>query len=263
MASVTQRIKQIKQPYGGFIPPKTFTVTQLDGGSIRDLNTYENIHPITMGLVVDYLTRFMETESVKTSFKISFTGMLCAEKYLHLSIEPYMHLVEDIRGLDDRSITAAAKLTAFDSVYRAGIYTDPDTINPDQVTIENVRTMVKRSLKFFEQYGPKVMDGFTFEGGYTDIIDAGDGDFTTHDTLWDFKVSKYAPNILYTLQILIYWRMGLRSVHREFRDIKYLGIYNPRLNRVYRIQVSDIPEDVIDAVDTEVIGYTDTDNHRR
>ena len=30
---------------------------------------------------------------------------------------------------------------------------------------------------------------FTFEG-YTSIIDSGDGDFLTEDTLWDFKVFK-------------------------------------------------------------------------
>ncbi|KRK10190.1 hypothetical protein FD11_GL002144 [Ligilactobacillus pobuzihii E100301 = KCTC 13174] len=50
--------------------------------------------------------------------------------------------------------------------------------------------MVQLSLNFFEQYGPKKVDGFTFEGGYTDLITSGDGDFITEDTLWDFKVSR-------------------------------------------------------------------------
>ena len=48
--------------------------------------------------------------------------------------------------------------------------------------------MVERSLKFVEEYGPIILEGFTFEGGYTDIVQAGDGDFITEDTLWDFKV---------------------------------------------------------------------------
>ena len=34
-----------------------------------------------------------------------------------------------------------------------------------------------------------------------------------------------------------------------------LGIYNPRLNEVYRISVDDIPRDVITEVDRDVIGY--------
>lgn len=32
MVSVTQRIKQIKQPRGGYLPVKAFTVTTLDDG---------------------------------------------------------------------------------------------------------------------------------------------------------------------------------------------------------------------------------------
>jgi hypothetical protein len=78
----------------------------------------------------------------------------------------------------------------------------------------------------------KLLDGFTFEGGYTDTVSKGDGDLTTADTLWDFKVSKAKVKKEYTLQLLMYWRMGLHSVHPEFQGIKYLGIYNPRLNQV-------------------------------
>ena len=37
MVSVTQRIKQIKQPRGDFLPVKTFTVTTLDDGQVLNL----------------------------------------------------------------------------------------------------------------------------------------------------------------------------------------------------------------------------------
>lgn len=53
------------------------------------------------------------------------------------------------------------------------------------------------------------------------------------------------------------WRMGLRSVYPEFRNVRYLGIYNPRLNVASRIEVSQIPDDVIDTVEKDVIGYTE------
>lgn len=115
--------------------------------------------------------------------------------------------------------------------------------------------MVESSLHFLEIYGPKVMDGFTFEGGYTYTISTGDGDFTAADTLWDFKVSKRKVQKEHTLQLLMYWRMGLYSVHPEFQSIKYLGIYNPRLNQAYRIAVADIPKDVIREVEEKIIGY--------
>lgn len=56
MYSVTQRIKQITQPRGGYVKPKDFSVTVLDDKVV--LNPLENIHPTLMGLVVDYLTRY-------------------------------------------------------------------------------------------------------------------------------------------------------------------------------------------------------------
>ena len=59
----------------------------------------------------------------------------------------------------------------------------------------------------------------------------------------------------HTLQLIMYWRMGLHSIHPEFQRIQYLGIYNPRLNTVYRIPVADIPEDVISEVEEKVTGY--------
>ena len=116
--------------------------------------------------------------------------------------------------------------------------------------------MVQRSLYFLECYGPKVLDDFTLEGGYTNTVSAGDGDFITADTLWDFKVSKEKLDKDQTLQLLMYWRMGLHSIHHpEFQNIKYLGIYNPRMDNVYRIAVENISEDVIREVEKDVIGY--------
>lgn len=42
--SVTQRIKSIKQPYGGYLPRKDFVEESL-GEGIEDLYDKENIHP--------------------------------------------------------------------------------------------------------------------------------------------------------------------------------------------------------------------------
>lgn len=117
--------------------------------------------------------------------------------------------------------------------------------------------MVNRSLLFFNKYGPITKDGFTFEGGYTKVIDSGDGDFLTSDTLWDFKVSKNNPTSAHTLQLLIYYIMGIHSIHNEFKSIKKLGIFNPRTNCVYLYNVSTIPQGIIDEVSKEVIGYKD------
>lgn len=73
--------------------------------------------------------------------------------------------------------------------------------------------------------------------------------------MWDFKVSKTAPKSANTLQLLIYCLMGIHSIHNEFSTIEYLGIYNPRLNTVFRFKLSDLEPSVIDEVEKEVIGY--------
>lgn len=252
MCSVTRRIDKIKQPRGGYIRPKEFETIVLDGGGIDDLNPVENVSPSLVGMAVDYLTRFMSGTSAIDSFKISEMGSRVVQRK-----ELFDQLLSNVNGLDDNSISAAVKLSGFDSAYRAGVmaYRPVQNINPNSDTVENIRTMVERSLRFLDQYGPKVMDGLTFEGGYTGYVSSGDGDFLTEDTLWDFKVSKKKLQSKYTLQLLMYWRMGLHSIHPEYKNVKYLGVYNPRMNVVYLLDVSKIPEDVISTVETEVIGY--------
>ena len=162
-----------------------------------------------------------------------------------------------INGLDDISIEAAIKMAGFDSAFRVGIaaYKPVDEIKPDSQTIENVRIMVYRSLDFFRKYGPVEKFEYTFEGGYTKVIGSGDGDFMTKDTLWDFKVSKNEPTNKHTFQLLIYYIMGIHSNHPEYKTIKYLGIYNPRSNKVYRYPVDKLSIETIKRVEEEVIGY--------
>lgn len=250
MYSVTQRIKTIKQPRGGYINPKAFEVTQLNDGI--ELFENENIHSSIMGLVVDYLTRYMIGATAKNAFSISLLGSDIIKERKKAE-----NLLEDIKGLDDKSIINACKLSGYDVCFRAGIrgYKPVDTINPNSETIYNIRTMVNRGIKFFDQYGPVTLDGFVFVGGYTDIVSSGDGDFLTKDTLWDFKVSKDKPKSAHTLQLLMYYIMGKRSINKEFETVKNIGIFNPRLNVVYSLEINKIPQEIIDTVSKEVIGY--------
>ena len=75
MSCVTERIRMVKQPYGGYLNKKQFDITIIDNEEI--LNETENIHASLVGLAVDYLTRFMMGTSVKEAFKISLEGALC------------------------------------------------------------------------------------------------------------------------------------------------------------------------------------------
>ena len=262
MYSVTKRISMIKQPYGGYLNKKQFDIIAIDDGII--LNETENIHGSLVGLAVDYLTRFMMGTSVEEAFKISLQGAMCLDLFLNsvtgkkgIALKNAQKLLKGIKGLDDESISNACKLVGYDVCFRAGIigYRPVEEINPDFDTIRNIVVMVQRSLVFWERYGPIIKDGFTFEGGYTDIISSGDGDYLTKDTLWDFKVSKDEPKSKYTLQLLVYYLMGCHSIHPEFDKIEKLGIFNPRKNKVYLAKISMISPEVMEKVSREVIGY--------
>lgn len=250
MYSVTQRIKSIKQPRGGYINPNRLNITPLNDRAT--LNKVENISPSNVGLVVDYLSRAIMGASLNEAFMIPLYGAQMAGEPSNA-----VNLLHNITGLDDLSIKCASQLTGYDVCVRVGVsYFKPvDRIDPDKYTIENIRTLVNRSKQFWDLYGPMVKDGFTFKGGYTDIVSSGDGDFLTKDTLWDFKVSKYRPKADHTLQILMYYLLGIHSIHPEFKGIDKLGIYNPRLNEVYRIGIGEIEGSVIEEVSTKVLGY--------
>lgn len=114
--------------------------------------------------------------------------------------------------------------------------------------------MVERSLVFFEKYGPVKQDGVTFSvEAFSPAVTSGDGDFVTADTLWDFKVSKAEPTKEHTLQLLMYWIMGQRCSGAEFsyfKNLTRLGIFNPRLNKVYTRQIAEIPPHIIKRYDS-------------
>lgn len=249
--SVTRRSRDVEQPRGGFLNPKDMVVTQLP--CAKELEN-ENVSPALIGLAVDYLTRYMTTRNAESAFQISLLG---AEKGGYIS--QARNYLSRVRGLDKESVIATLRLSGYDDIYRAGIksYKPVEGINPDDATVRNIIEMVNRSLNFWQIYGPVTLDGFTFEeDGYTDVVSAGDGDYLTTDTLWEFKVSKEAiPRICYTLQLLMYWIMGVHSGKKEFYDIKNVGIYNPRLNWVYTYELSKLDPCVIADIEKNVICY--------
>lgn len=277
MSSVTKRIKQVKQPRGGFINPSDFKAIKLTNK--EELNENENVDGFIIGMAVDYLTRFLISGDIQKAFSVSLKGALAAGFYgVENAFLIANELAEGITALDEQSIINACKLVTFDVWYRkpsqGNVEKGYAEISPDYLTIQNIKILVERSLLFFEQYGQITADGFTFFpegksdidcrkelrvngvcGGYTSVVSRGDGDFLTKDTLWDFKVSKSKPTSAHTLQLLMYWIMGKHSGQDIFKSITRLGIFNPRLNTVYLLDIKDIPEDIIKTVEREVICY--------
>lgn len=130
MVSVTQRIKQMKQPRGGYLPVKTFTVTTLDDG--QALNPEESIVASLVGIAVDYLSHFMDETAVEEVFEISLLGA----RTMRMEAKAF-GLLDDIKGLDDLSITRACQLAGFDSAFRAGplFYRPVESIVPELIFV--------------------------------------------------------------------------------------------------------------------------------
>src|SRR5699024_8151200 len=122
MTSVTGRINEVKQPYGGYLPIRNMTVETYDDGEV--LNEKENIAPTLVGLTVDYLTRVVLGENEYEAFEISFRGLSIAER-LNMRIETKPTFIPN--DLSDESIINAVILANYDSIYRAGpiFYREP------------------------------------------------------------------------------------------------------------------------------------------
>lgn len=234
----------------GYIPIANLnTVGYFDLHRLEKIDSY---YKSIQGIVVDYLTRFMNGTTKQIAFHISLMG---AEKVDEL--DNAKELLSKIKGLDEKSIFAACQLVGYDVAFRRGsqYFTPIEKIVPDKRVIQNIVVLVNRCITFLKKNGPVIFDGFTFEGGYNEVISSGDGDYLTADTLWDFKVSESKPEINHTLQVLVYYILGIHSVYKEFQAIKKLGIYNPVLNTAYTISLSDISDEVFYNVSRDVIGY--------
>lgn len=294
MTSVTQRItqynKDVGQPRGGLINPRLFTIEYLDGDSYGVLDgKQENIHASVVGAAVDYLSRLALVRSPATDamsevadvFRASLRGAQRISEFTeHTTVasdagsalgELPIEDLEDgtvIFRVDETAVLIACKLATYDVGLRAGVHLyNPESSlrSPDETTTAHILAMTERAKRFFEAYGPVTADGFVFidgdellaggRGGYTDIVDSGDGDFLTADTLWDFKVSASKPTKDHTLQLLMYFLMGKQSGMPEFGTQTHVGIFNPRLNTMHRLAVAEVPADIIETIRRDVIGY--------
>lgn len=278
MKSVSKRIKEVVQPRGGFINLSLFqTKVFCDSDNV----SIEDESPIITGLAVDYLTRMSLTHNAKDAFKTSILGSTVAEDLggIEGARINALNLLKGIDGLNDSSIINACKLVTYDVWCRnpngALLSQDHSEINPSTAQISMIRSLVNRSIKFFRQQQPLICCGFGFHpedpnesdikrfydgeidsyGGYTSTVSKGDADYLTTDTIWDLKVSKRKPDKDATLQILMYWIMGQHSGRSIFNNISKIGIFNPRLNTSYVLEISRIPKDIINTVERDIICY--------
>ena len=215
----------------------------------------------TVGLVVDYMSRFLKTGDKESAFETSIRG---SKELGVLSQFLASFLLDHITGLNKESIVYACKLVQADAICRTqyldfydrnNIMKNIDLAMPNDAMINNILVFIERTLEFYDKLGD-ISFGFTMPDAYTDIIQAGDGDFMTVDTVFDLKTSKRKPLPAQCLQVLIYYLMGRRSSNDDFKTITKIGFFNPRLNVAYTLKLDQMDPKILNKVDREIIGYT-------
>ena len=249
MGTIKEAAKNAIQPKGGYTSLDQFQKIQIDDGGM--LFPSENINAGLIGTTVDYLTRFMYDGNRREAFKVSLLG---AKNIGQVSkAESYLY---KIQGLDNYSIEYACKLTGYDICYRGNIfyYRPIDEIIPDANTMANIRLMVQRTQAFLGEYGPIKSYGCVLQDKEKSL--QGDIDLLTQDTIWDIKTSKKPPNPVERLQVIIYYLVAEHIKKRGFSKVENVGIFNPRLNTIYRLKISDLPPQVLNEIKTNVLKYT-------
>ena len=244
--SVTQRIKTVTQPKNGYVPLANLQVHEYE--DFRQTKESMSAYKTISGVACDYLTRMYFSTKVN-AFSTVLQGAYMVSQY-----ETAKKVLDSITGLDNKSIITACKLTVYDTVFRMGAshLASADDIQPDEGTIYNINLMVKRSVDFFKN-NKLIQAGIDFVMQPA-LIDKGDADYLSEDTLWDMKASQNPPTIEHTLQLLIYYILYSHS-YPDYMRIKHLGIWNPYLNKSYSIEIKNIPAAVLYEVSQKVIGY--------
>lgn len=253
MSTVVQVSRTARQPFGGYLKPREMNQLEYDDGkqlfNIRDFKVKARL----ISLVVRKLTRINLGAEKRETFIISLLGAKAVSER-----EKAAELLDNIHQLENETIINACKLVGYDSAFRSGTraYRSVEHIHPAEKTIEDIRVMVERNLEFLEENGPILKRDLSFEGAYTMQIQTGEADFLTEDTLWNLKALKGSLRTSDTLELLMYYILGLDSVHKEqFEKLTKIGIFDARSNTAYVKNTEEIPKKLITQVRENVIGY--------
>lgn len=172
MVSVTQRIKQVKQPRGGYIHPRDFTVTDFEDDT--QFNKTENIHAITVGLAVDYLTRYLlgalKEEAFKTSLLGAHTLDIVTEKIksleqrnvdeLNTGYKSFVNSIDEIRNTGDIKLESLEDLNQEIDIFSANLKSLKERSQSfiSQIKLQNRFDKVNAKIDK-EKFSKELLDG--------------------------------------------------------------------------------------------------------
>ncbi|WP_436340302.1 hypothetical protein ACSF83_05280 [Lactobacillus johnsonii] len=208
----------------------------------------ESLKPTLMGTLIDYLTRIVIYKDLKA---FDFIKNTKNKKLIQQLKKDFKDI--DYTQLTQENIKLVTRLCLFEHSFRGNEYIDPlkENIEINTLTCDHIKIMLNRANNFFNKFGHPVLTQYKCsittslkEKTYVEVY--GDGDYLLQDALVDFKVSKNGPTQDYVRQLLIYY-IGLvgkdlkkKKVKRE--KIKYLIIFNPRLDMFYKLDLESISE---------------------
>ncbi len=252
--SVTERAKTAQQPKGGFLPRNVFSMMKVGSNSSLGDRSNRIIEIPTeyasmVGTITDYLTRMYLTKDKEYTFKTSLIGAMLIDRY-----EFAKELLDKINFLGSNTVINAIKLTGFDRIIKNNFpdYQEPP-IPPIEI-INDIIDLIYRCIHFFNERNI-TETGFVVNGGKRTLVSSGEGDYLSKTELIDLKVSKTVFSSTWSLQVLMYYIMGLHNNELKFHSIDYIGIYNALKNEFYRISIKDIPNEIMYRVSSDVLGY--------
>ena len=271
---ISHRTATARQPRDGYVPLSWFRSRTFGPEVPFDGN---RLKPSEVGTLVDYLTRYsdmrekgLSKQEADVAFESCMRGATNLERNLRYNKREFKdspiaccksELAKVTYPLNNLSVKAAARVTFFDAFVNTDVrhhtrkFSNFDLSDGETARI---RRMVRNGIRMMgADGGIKTFDFVIPKDPHSTRITGGRGDYLTEKTLYDMKVSWSEPKVEWTLQILIYYLMGLSVGLDGFDKLKYIGIVNPRLNKTWRCSTATLRrnKNALRKVCESVIGY--------
>lgn len=188
------------------------------------------------------LTRYMITKNPILSMATPSTGAIRAELYLGISgvMGDFHDLLLNLKGIDDDSIIAVVRMIKYLKYTVTYENLNYDFTDPDKELIQNIRTMVERSLKFIESENIKIKDhGIDIEED--DIVNSSafSSDIYISDgkLVWMSK-KLHEPCSEDIIELYNFYKRGVMSDEPElFAPVEWLVLYSSVWDCCVRVHV--------------------------
>ena len=259
------------QPHGGFLSPDEMAIESISKEEDYEkknsiLNNLGNISSTSLGLVFDYLFRleyyldrgkpFMD--AANNAFSIAYKGAMLSGRYYDLNeLFEKLKTYYERRDKNFRNILyTSCKIVNYDTIIRCGIFNS--FFRPPTMTTADAELM-NRMLHATKEYlknKNELKFGMEFLAKDFKRIMRSDCDLIADDSLIDFKCLSKKITSKHTLQLIMYYILGIYEEPEIFRNIKYLKIINPKLGLVYSYEISKIDYLKLSLIEEEIMGGT-------